>query len=263
MLAKSSLLSWLRSLLPAPQAYPPAPDGLVLYSVGDIHGRLDCLQRAHALIDADVAAGATPREHAVEIYLGDYVDRGPQSKAVIDQLIARRPRAPMMFLRGNHEIMMQKFLDGQGTFEEWRNFGGLETLVSYGVDARGLLAAGDLAPAALAVVLPQSHRLFLAELENYCLFGHYCFVHAGLRPNLPLDKQTIDDLAWIREPFLSYSGSFGFVVVHGHTPVADAEFLPNRINIDTGAYVTNRLSVLRIDAAGASLLGEGRKWEKI
>jgi serine/threonine protein phosphatase 1 len=246
--------SWLETLVHREETYPPGPEGVVLYAIGDIHGRSDCLASAHALIDRDIARLGN-RDRAVEVYLGDYIDRGPDSKGVIDRLIERAATTPMVLLRGNHEIIMESFLWGLTPFDDWRKLGGLETILSYGVDARALLVrGGTISPGDLAERLPLSHIRFMSALENVRQFGRYCFVHAGLRPGIPAEKQSIEDLAWIREDFLNFAGDFGCVVVHGHTPVNAVEFLPNRVNIDTGAYATNRLSVVRIDAEGLSVL---------
>jgi serine/threonine protein phosphatase 1 len=231
---------------------------MLLYAIGDIHGRSDCLARAHDLIDRDVAE-RNAQGRALEIYVGDYVDRGPDSKGVIDLLIARSNSARVVALRGNHEIMMESFLRGLTSFEDWRRMGGLETILSYGVDARGLLEKGGVRPRDLAERVPNSHLRFISSLKNVYKVGAYCFVHAGLRPGVAIERQSIEDLVWIRDDFLTFPGDFGFIVIHGHTPVINIDFLRNRINIDTGAYVTNRLAVLRIDAKGVSVLAHAAK----
>jgi serine/threonine protein phosphatase 1 len=205
------------------------------------------------MIDRDVAERGA-REQALEVYVGDYVDRGPNAKGVIDLLIARSALATVVALRGNHEILMESFLRGLTPFEDWRRLGGLETVLSYGVDARKLLANGGIHPRDVAEKIPVSHLRFLSSLRGRYTIGRYCFVHAGLRPGVPLERQTIEDLVWIRDDFLKCSDDFGFVVVHGHTPMPNIEFFSNRINIDTGAYMTNRLSVLRIDGQGVTPL---------
>ncbi|MGD0721544.1 MAG: metallophosphoesterase family protein [Roseiarcus sp.] len=240
------------------RVYPASPGGLTLYAIGDIHGRLDCLTKAQALIDRDIARRGD-RDKSIEIYLGDYVDRGPDSKGVIDTLLARAAIVRTVFLRGNHEAIMESFLRGKASFEEWRSVGGLETILSYGVEARALLArAGTIRPGDLLEKLPAAHRRFLSALENLRVFGGYCFVHAGIRPGIPLARQSIEDLTWIRGDFLNFAGDFGVIVVHGHTPGAEIDFLPNRVNVDTGAYATNRLSVVRIDADGLAALEQPR-----
>jgi serine/threonine protein phosphatase 1 len=244
---------WLKTVRRRDSRYPPAPEGLILYAIGDIHGRSDCLERAHDLIDRDVVARAS-RGRTQEIYIGDYVDRGPDSKGVINRLIARSSATSIVALRGNHEIIMESFLREQTPFEDWRRLGGLETILSYGVDARSLLGRGGVRPRDLAENLPASHLRFIASLKSVYTIGRYCFVHAGIRPGVAIERQSMEDLAWIRDDFLNFPGHFGFIVVHGHTPVTSVDFLSNRINVDTGAYVTNRLSILRIDAEGVTAL---------
>ncbi len=225
-----------------------------MYVVGDIHGRLDCLTEVHALIDRD--RYANPTTNISEIYLGDYIDRGPDSFGVIDCLLSRGNDVATVFLRGNHETMFESFLNDQISFEAWRAVGGAETLVSYGVDGRAITANYRLSRDAAEALVPKEHQAFLHSLQNYHTVGSYCFAHAGLRPNVALSRQSLEDLTRIRRAFLTYAGDFGYIVVHGHTPVTEVEFRPNRINIDTGAYVTNRLSVLKIDASGPRLLDD-------
>ncbi len=233
-------------------SYPPAEPGLVIYAVGDIHGRLDCLQRTFDAIDGDVSS--VPRDAtAIEVYLGDYVDRGPDSKGVLDALIARAGVRNTVFIKGNHEILLETFLKDRTPFEAWRMFGGLETALSYGVDAR-LLKGDGLKPPDLARLMPAAHLAFLSALEPYYVSGGYCFVHAGVRPGIPLERQTIEDLAWIREDFTEARGPFGHVIVHGHTLTRKVDFGRYRINLDTGAYMTNSLSVIRVDGEGVTEL---------
>lgn len=247
------MFAWLKTLGRRDVSYPPGPDGALLYAIGDIHGRSDCLRRAHRLIDRDVAERGG-RNGAMEIYIGDYVDRGPDSKGVIDLLVERSSAASVVALRGNHEIIMESFLRGLTPFEEWRRLGGLETILSYGVDARSLLAKGEIRPRDFAEKVPVPHLRFIASLKGFYSIGRYCFVHAGLRPGVSIERQSINDFAWIRDDFLNCSDDFGFIVVHGHSPKPRIDFLNNRINIDTGAYMTNRLSVLRIDGQGVAPL---------
>jgi serine/threonine protein phosphatase 1 len=236
--------------------YPPAPEGEVLYAIGDIHGRADLLADAMARIDADrERADRAPKE--TEIYLGDYIDRGPDSKTVVEMMVARAKSARVVALRGNHETLMAAHLAGRLPFAAWRALGGVETLLSYGLDPAALRHPDGPRPEALAGRLPAEHRRFLAQLRPLHVVGGYCFVHAGLRPGVALDQQADADLVGIREPFLGHRSDHGFIVVHGHTPVAAVEFKRNRINIDTGAYLSNRLSVVRIGAAGACLLEAG------
>ena len=164
-----------------------------------------------------------------------------------------------VFLLGNHEIFLKLFLSGSVSLEDWRPLGGFETALSYGVSSKRLREkAGGFSGLELAQIMPPEHLRFFDQLKPYFVAGQYCFVHAGLRPGVTLENQTLEDLAWIRDDFLRYSGSFGHIVVHGHTPTKEIEFLRNRVNIDTGAYVTNRLSVIRIDSKGVTPLDVGR-----
>jgi serine/threonine protein phosphatase 1 len=233
--------------LDAKPAYPALPEGRIVYAIGDIHGRSDLLDRVHAAIDA----AARPATDVTEIYLGDYVDRGPDSLGVVERLIARRAHRDVVCLRGNHEEMFADFLHGELAIEDWQSAGGIETLMSYGVDPRPLAQApnADWVEAALRRV-PASHHDFVVRLPDSHHVGDYFFTHAGVRPGIALDDQSPDDLLWIRDAFLGDHSDFGAVVVHGHTPTMEADFRPNRINLDTGAYLTSRLTCLRIDASG-------------
>lgn len=238
----------------APERYPPAPDGLTLYLVGDIHGRLDLLLDIHRQIDEDRAARTCGPSR--EVYLGDYIDRGTGAAGVVSQLIDRARQVDAVFLRGNHEQMLLDFLQGRDCLEDWLHVGGTATLLSYGIPPRMLSRA--VSPAALrrhlAAALPAEHLGFYEATMAYARLGPYLAVHAGLRPGIRLEDQSPTDLLCIRREFLRHPGDFGFIVVHGHTPVAAPELRPNRINIDTGAFATNRLTALRIDAAGAHVL---------
>ena len=229
-------------------SYPRLNDGHTLYAIGDIHGRADCLERAHRLIDRDRQTIGRDRP-ATEIYLGDYIDRGPQSKRVVDLLLERAQSTATVFLRGNHEIMMTAVLEGQMSLESWRPFGGTATLSSYGF-TRDEQSSNDRWTAAMQARITPAHRTFFDRLADYHRHEDYCFVHAGVRPDCAMSAQSRDDFAWIRGDFLTHKGDFGFVVVHGHTTVDDIDFRPNRINIDTGACNTNRLAVLKIDEDG-------------
>ena len=252
-LLNSLLNRWTRKDLAID--YPGVSRDETLYVIGDIHGRLDCLNRAHALIDQDRIEN--PTSHTVEIYLGDYIDRGPDSYWVIECLLKRGRYVDTVFLRGNHETMFERFLDEEIGFEAWRTVGGAETLVSYGLDGKDFSSDYRVPKNVGHTLMPEEHWAFFQALEHYHTIGPYCFVHAGLRPNVALDQQTLDDMTGIRNAFLNHAGDFGFVVVHGHTPVSEVDFRPNRINIDTGAYATNRLSVLKITATGPCVLEEG------
>jgi serine/threonine protein phosphatase 1 len=238
----------------APPRYPPAPDGYTLYLVGDIHGRLDLLLRVQRLIDDDKARNQYGR--TLEIYLGDYIDRGPDSAGVVSRLITRADEVDAAFLRGNHEQLLLDFLHGSGSVEQWSGLGGTATLLSYGVAPRVLSreASADVIRSNLNKNLPHDHLRFYEQTGSYVRIGAYLAVHAGLRPGMRLEDQKTVDLLGIRHDFLDYEGDFGFIVIHGHTPVMAPDLRPNRINIDTGAFATNRLTCLRIGADGVCIL---------
>jgi len=224
------------------------PEGLRIYAVGDIHGRFDLLQQMAAAIVEDLRKARPAR--ILEIFLGDFIDRGPQSREVVDWLIRTPPGGERVCLLGNHEDMLLKSLDDTDWMSNWLYNGAAETFVSYGVRTHGIGGSGlvDLQQG-LRAVLPGSHLEFFAGLRRMFVFEPYVFVHAGIRPGRTLSEQDPDDLVWIREPFLQSKADFGFVVVHGHTPTERPEVCPNRINIDTGAVFTGRLTCLVLEGA--------------
>lgn len=222
------------------------PDGTVLYVVGDIHGRADRLEAVQEKIDRDPQRLDSDR--CIEVYLGDYVDRGPDSRRVLTGLIKRSNERNIITLRGNHEQIMGEALADERVIEDWRPLGGLATISSYGVRVAARPTADQLLELHQEWVdaVPDAHRAFLSTLVNWASEGDYFFAHAGVRPGVPLEDQSADDLLWIRDLFLNSAQWHGKVVVHGHTPVKVPEFLPNRINIDTGAYITGNLTCLRL-----------------
>lgn len=231
------------------------PDGIRVFAIGDIHGRADLLDLVHERIEADLRARKP--EKAVAVYLGDYVDRGADSYGVLERLSREAPAGVRrIFLKGNHEEMLELFLGDPDVGNRWRQLGGTETLFSYGVDVNAALARGGMAGLAqdFAKKVPPAHREFLAALELYTVLGDYFFCHAGVRPGVPLERQRAADLLWIRDEFLSSGASFGKVIVHGHSPVEMPDFRSNRINIDTGAYATNRLTCLVLEGSGRRIL---------
>jgi len=235
-------------------AHARGPDGMRLYAIGDVHGRVDLLRDMHALIRRELRDEPVPDWRVV--HLGDYVDRGPESCAVIELLVAAmKADARNIVLAGNHDIGFLDFLmvpQADGLFAK---FGGYDTALSYGVrlDFRDMLY---LMPghAALCRAVPDSHLDFLSSLRFSASFGDYFFCHAGIRPGVALDAQDEHDLTWIRRPFLDHPGLFDKVVVHGHTPVEEPQLLPNRINVDTGAFRTGRLTAVRIDGVETRFL---------
>jgi serine/threonine protein phosphatase 1 len=223
------------------------PDGTVVYCIGDIHGRDDLLRDMADRVEADLKTRSF--EHAVTIFLGDYIDRGPDSKGVVERLACGQWPTSITALAGNHEDFLLSFLADAGFLAFWRSQGGLETLHSYGVNVGPAMAGRDFeeAQAAFTARFPERHRDFLKALEASAVIGDYFFCHAGVRPGIALDRQDRDDLVNIREPFLSSKVEHGKLIVHGHTPAGAAEIRHNRIGIDTGAYVTGRLTCLVLE----------------
>ena len=188
----------------------------------------------------------------MQVFLGDYIDRGPSSRAVLDRLIDRSRTHEIVCLKGNHETYLFEFLRNPAVLADWRRLGGLETLMSYGLEPsmKADMAEQLELAKALEVSLPKHHRQFLRSLCTSFSCGDFFFVHAGVRPGIPLEQQREEDLLWIRDDFLLCEDDFGKIVVHGHTPVREPDIRPNRINIDTGAYATGRLTCLIIESGG-------------
>jgi serine/threonine protein phosphatase 1 len=218
-----------------------------LYVIGDIHGRSDLLDRIAQEISRDLAEN--PAQSAVAVTLGDYFDRGPDSRGVLDRLALNPFPIPHVALKGNHEELFEQFLKDPGVGPQWRHLGGLETLHSYGVSVRSvMLGKGfDEASDSLRETVPSEHFAFLSSLKLFIVTPRYFLCHAGVRPGIPLDRQEARDLIWIRAEFLKSTRNFGRIVVHGHTPVERPEILPNRINIDTGAFATGCLTCIVLE----------------
>lgn len=233
------------------------PEGHVAWAIGDIHGRSDLLMPLLETIRID-AARARPLE-TVLIFLGDYVDRGPNSAAVLDILshISEEQGFVTHILRGNHEDRMAAFLTDPAEGAAWCHHGGRETLASYGIvpphhDAEP--EAWDACSTDLNFALPEAHRRVLASDRTHFVLGDYVFVHAGVRPGIQLSEQSPQDLMWIREPFLSHEDPCEKVVVHGHTPTEQVLSDARRIGLDTGAYASSILSSARLEGDGRTLV---------
>jgi serine/threonine protein phosphatase 1 len=238
------------------------PPDLRVYAVGDIHGRLDLLERLLASIEADIAS--RPAARLMYVFLGDYIDRGSASRETIDRLIAHAEASETVLLKGNHESLAIKCLTDRGLFEQWLRLGGLETLASYGVQPEMRVNGRQLGEAngrqlaelhaAYHGALPQKHFRFFRDLQTSFTCGDFFFAHAGAKPNVALSRQKENDLLWIRGEFLSSNYDFGKIVIHGHTPNSEIDVGPNRINIDTGAFATGRLTCLVLEGESLSVI---------
>jgi serine/threonine protein phosphatase 1 len=230
------------------------PDDLRIYAIGDVHGRLDLLLKMH---DAIIEHRA--RRPAADwriIHLGDYVDRGADSKGVLDFLIRATDRdARVIALAGNHDVGFLDFLAEPVPDGLFAHNGGRETALSYGVridfsDRAALPAQAR----ALRDAVPERHRAFLQGLKFSLEFGDFFFCHAGIRPGVPLDRQEPSDLIWIREVFLNFNGLHPKVIVHGHTPSPEPAVLANRVNVDTGAFRSGMLSALVVEGGDKHII---------
>jgi len=254
------MLSLLSKAAPKP-FIAKSTDERLAYAVGDIHGRLDLLRRLLGVISkdhAEIAGDSRP----LLIFLGDYVDRGDDSRGVIEMIISLRKQAEfeVRCLKGNHEEALLQFLADPTTGPAWAQHGGGATLMSYGVQppADRLSRDGwEEARAAFAKALPKEHLAFFETLELSLCLGDYMFVHAGVRHGVDLAEQSEHDLLWIRRPFLDEKRPFDKMIVHGHSPVEEPFAGPNRIGIDTGAYATGILSAVRLAGAERGFLSTG------
>ncbi len=230
--------------------------GELVYAVGDVHGCYPLLKALLARIAVDSAARARGRR-PILVFLGDYVDRGPDSAKVIEALLwlIRRPDLETHLLKGNHEQALLAFLERPDQGGGWLQYGGRETLQAYGVEPPHDPADFDRARHALLARMPASHLWLLQRLELMVAVGDYAFVHAGIRPGQPLASQAEDDLLWIRQPFLEAAGPHEKVIVHGHTWIdARPQLHDHRVGIDTGCYATGVLTALRLDGAEREIL---------
>ena len=242
------MLNSLRQIFSRPPAVPPAavPQGRRVYAVGDIHGRLDLFDALLEAIERDDAGAAAAQTTIV--LLGDLVDRGAESAGVIARARALKARRDTRILAGNHEEMFLRSFDSLDMFRHFLRHGGRETVLSYGVDRHRFLEATlPEAQALMREAVPAEDIAFLESFDDHMTIGDYLFVHAGIDPQVPLAEQRRESLRWIREPFLSHSAPHEHVVVHGHTITDQPEDRGNRIGIDTGAYMSGRLTALALE----------------
>ena len=240
------------------QHHPAAtPPGTRIYAIGDIHGRLDLLTHLHGLIAADAQRAAAERQ--ILLYVGDYVDRGPDSAGVIELLLDHPlPGFEIVHLLGNHEDAMLRFPDDISVGPTWLQYGGVETLLSYDIElsSGGWRDERELRRLQGEVRrrVPRRHVEFMRGMKLLHLEGDYLFVHAGIRPGVPLERQERDDLLWIRSEFLESREDHGKIIVHGHSITPVPELRPNRIGIDTGAFFSDRLTCLVLDGTRHTFL---------
>ena len=246
------MLAWSK---PKPKGPPRTPRGHRAYVVGDVHGRLDLLEQLLGLIESDV--GRNPARRSLLVFLGDLIDRGPDSRGVVERLRTfRHDRLKPYFLAGNHEEVLLRLLAGErGILSSWLKYGGAECLESYGLDPAALREPGERAALdEVKRVIPAEHGRFIGGFADTLRFGDYLFVHAGVRPKVDLSLQSQSDLRWIRSPFLDDDSDHGMIVVHGHTISPAVEERPNRIGIDTGAYRTGVLTALVLEGTERRIL---------
>lgn len=224
------------------------------YAIGDVHGKMDLLERMVALIETDLESHGA--DGALVIGLGDYVDRGPDSRSVLELLASQPFSVPFIALAGNHEEMLLSFLAQPRASAGWCREGGLETLRSYAVPTHQIIRGKGYSAASetLNWIMPDDQKRFLRSMPAAIMTDRHFFCHAGVRPGVALDQQQTADLFWIREEFLASTEDFGRIVVHGHTIVPRVDVLSNRINVDTGAYESDRLSCLVLEGVEAHIL---------
>jgi len=244
-----------------------APDGVCIYAVGDIHGRNDLLTRLVELISEDAAKlpeGVKPQI----VFLGDYIDRGLQSRDVINYFTSGAlEKFDPVYLMGNHEEALLRFYQEEKFGSQWARYGGAETLYSYGLappNQRASLNSHEEMAAAqnawsrvwsdFRTRLPAEHLAFFQSLKPYHEAGDYLFVHAGLRPGVDLEAQSMRDLLWIRDEFLDDETMFAQMIVHGHTPMDAVHYDDRRIGLDTGAFITGRLTAARLIGTDVAFL---------
>ena len=243
-----SMFQALRQIFARGEDVPPAaiPPGQRVYAVGDVHGRLDLFEALVAAIEADDSAAA-PADTTV-VLLGDLVDRGADSAGVIALARAWQRRRRVRLLAGNHDEMFLRSFASLEMFRHFLRHGGRETVLSYGVDRAAFTHAElEQAQAMMNAAVPAEDIAFLEGFEDMIAIGDYLFVHAGIDPRVPIGEQKTHDLRWIREPFLSHAERHAQVVVHGHTICDAPEDCGNRIGIDTGAFMTGRLTALVLE----------------
>ncbi len=236
-------------------AFASIPSGIRLYCIGDVHGCIDALEQLHQQIIYDTK---NYLGHKVLVYIGDYIDRGSHSKEVVDKLIYDPlPGFEIHSILGNHEQTLLDFLfEDHNIGKFWLEYGGDKTLESYGIRVVGVQTSNGLKliQKELLLSIPEDHLTFYNNLKVFFTLGDYFFVHAGIRPGVPLREQSKSDLLWIRNEFVNSKGAFEKIIVHGHTVSGEPQLRPNRIGIDTGAYASSLLSCVVLEKSEVRFL---------
>ncbi len=228
------------------------PPDCRIYAIGDIHGCIKELESLFALIRSDLLARPAAAHRIITV--GDYCDRGPDSRRVVDFLLRMRKEHDLVCLRGNHDQRLLEFLDSpEEVGDFFLTYGGIETMRSYGVEAERYADLRQLSRD-FRRALPRNHVAFFNSLKLMQVENEYLFVHAGIRPDVPLEKQSAHDMMWIRNAFLDHRRAHEKLVVHGHTITDAVDFQPNRINIDTGAFMSERLSCVVLEGTRYDLI---------
>jgi serine/threonine protein phosphatase 1 len=259
-------MHWLGKIIGKKSTEPRLRTGRRVFAIGDIHGRLDLLNVLLKQIANHAARHPVPDNGL--IFLGDYIDRGPDSRGVIERLSALQQVFPgwdLHFLRGNHDNAALEFIENPGRYTAWRSHGAAQTLLSYGVIPPRFEKRRQFEQARDDFVraIPRAHVKFLDQLKYFHVEDDYLFVHAGIRPGIALADQLPEDLLWIREDFLLHRRRFEKMIVHGHTPAPSPIVLSNRICVDTGAHATGHLTALILDSESRGFLVTGKAMERV
>ena len=241
----------LKSLFSRKTVSPPRAiaAGERIYAIGDVHGRRDCLDDLLIRIGEDDRARG--QAQTTLVLLGDLVDRGPESRGVVERLLQLAQVRPCIFLMGNHEeVFIDAWEGDEAAARLFHRIGGRETLLSYGVPISDYDAADfERLLVLLATHVPADHIAFLRQFRDTYRSGDYLFVHAGIRPGTPIEEQRPAELRWIRDRFLDDPRDHGVIVVHGHSITAEVEERPNRIGVDTGAYASGKLTAVGLEGS--------------
>ncbi|MCW3835482.1 metallophosphoesterase family protein [Sphingomonas canadensis] len=256
-------MNFFRRFAKAPRQHR-IPPGRRIYAIGDIHGRADLLDQLLDAVGQDDAA--RPRADTELVFLGDLIDRGPDSAAVVRRVRELCRAGVARLLKGNHEEVFVNAAFGDARCARGvMGLGGVATLKSYGIsEDQARNGSFDDLSRLISRRVPQDDIAFLDGAEDMIVIGDYLFVHAGIRPGVPLEEQKGNDLRWIRESFLKSGADHGLMVIHGHSITPDVEEMPNRIGVDTGAFFSGKLSAIGLEGAArwvVSVQGEAAEYQ--